>query len=335
MNIFRLATLLKLEKPDVVQTWMYHADLIGGVISRLVGIRNIFWGVRHSLLDKESTKRKTIFIAYLCAYLSKSVPKKIICCANKALESHVEIGYERSKMKTIRNGYDLTKFFPDLSKRKFIRAALEIDESTLLIGSVGRFDKNKDHKNLLLALELLGNRGIPFLCVLVGADMSSDNPELNELIGALKLENKVQLLGQRDDIPWIMNAFDNRPVWFRLLWQASNILRIAISALPHKLRYFVSQLIAGLIYWPLARFASTCEKFGASENFIDNFPLSSYRSLSFYTMRTDALDRFGTRLEQRFTKSQIKNMMESSGLEDVVFSNESIYWLAVGYKESE
>jgi len=134
---------------------------------------------------------------------------------------------------------------------------------------------------------------------------------------------------------YLYYAFDNRPVWFRLLWQASNILRIAISALPHKLRYFVSQLIAGLIYWPLARLASTCEKFGASENFIDNFPLSSYRSLSFYTMRTDALDRFGTRLEQRFTKSQIKNMMESSGLEGVVFSNESIYWLAVGYKEIE
>ena len=110
---------------------------------------------------------------------------------------------------------------------------------------------------------------------------------------------------------------------------------IGISALPHKLRYFVSQIIAGLIYWPLARLAVVCEKFGASENFIDSFPLSNYRSLSFYTMRTDALDRFGTRLEQRFTKSQIKNMMESSGLEDVAFSNESIYWLAVGYKESE
>jgi 2-polyprenyl-3-methyl-5-hydroxy-6-metoxy-1,4-benzoquinol methylase len=134
---------------------------------------------------------------------------------------------------------------------------------------------------------------------------------------------------------YLYYAFDNRPVWFRLLWQASNILRIGISALPHKLRYFVSQIIASLIYWPLARLAVVCEKFGASENFIDSFPLSNYRSLSFYTMRTDALDRFGTRLEQRFTKSQIKNMMESSGLEDVAFSNESIYWLAVGYKEAE
>jgi len=77
------------------------------------------------------------------------------------------------------------------------------------------------------------------------------------------------------------------------------------------------------------------KKIGASETFIDNFPLSSYRDLSFYTMRTDALDRFGTRLEQRFTKSQIKEMMEDAGLEGVVFSDESIYWLAVGYKESK
>ena len=134
---------------------------------------------------------------------------------------------------------------------------------------------------------------------------------------------------------YLYYALDNRPAWFRLLWRTSNILRVVISALPHKLRYFVSQIIASLIYWPLARLASVCEKIGASESFIDNFPLSSYRVLSFYTMRTDALDRFGTPLEKRFTKSQIKNMMEASGLEGVVFSNEPIYWLAVGYKEAE
>ena len=132
---------------------------------------------------------------------------------------------------------------------------------------------------------------------------------------------------------YLYYAFDDRPAWFRLIWKASNILRIVISRLPHNLRYFSSQIIAGLIYWPLARLASIFEKFGASENFIDSFPLSSYRSLSFYTMRTDALDRFGTRLEQRFTKSEIKNMMEASDLERIVFSKESIYWLALGYKK--
>ena len=132
---------------------------------------------------------------------------------------------------------------------------------------------------------------------------------------------------------YLYYAFDNRPAWFRLLWKASEILRAIISKLPHGLRYFFSQIIAGLIYWPLARLAYVFEKIGINETFIDNFPLSSYRKLSFYTMRTDALDRFGTRLEQRFTKSQIKNMMEASGLEHIIFSDKKIYWLALGYKK--
>lgn len=132
---------------------------------------------------------------------------------------------------------------------------------------------------------------------------------------------------------YLYYAFDNRPAWFRLLWKASEILRAIISKLPHGLRYFFSQIIACLIYWPLARLAYVFEKIGINETFIDNFPLSSYRKLSFYTMRTDALDRFGTRLEQRFTKSQIKNMMEASGLEHIIFSDKKIYWLALGYKK--
>ena len=111
--------------------------------------------------------------------------------------------------------------------------------------------------------------------------------------------------------------------------------RIGISALPHKLRYLVSQIIAGFTYRPMARLAVVCEKFGTSELFIDNFPFSGIRSLCFYTMRIDAPDRFHARLEQRFSKPQIKNMMESSRLEDVMYSNESIYLLAAAYKEFE
>lgn len=105
---------------------------------------------------------------------------------------------------------------------------------------------------------------------------------------------------------YLYYAFDNRPFWFRFLWNISNILRIAISTLPHKLRYIASQVIAGLAYWPLARIARIFENIGARNHFIDNFPLSSYRHLSFYTMRTDALDRFGTRLEQRLQKRKFK-----------------------------
>ena len=127
---------------------------------------------------------------------------------------------------------------------------------------------------------------------------------------------------------YLYYAFDNRPLWFRLLWQVSDFIRSAISKMPHGLRYFSSQIIAGLIYWPLARCAKLVEGLGIN---VSNFPLSFYRNTGFYVMRTDALDRFGTRLEQRFTKIEIKQMMESAGLEKIVFSDESPYWCAMGY----
>jgi ubiquinone/menaquinone biosynthesis C-methylase UbiE len=126
---------------------------------------------------------------------------------------------------------------------------------------------------------------------------------------------------------YLYYAFDNRPVWFRMLWQVSEWGRKIISRMPHGLRYIISQVIAGIIYWPLARIAKLAEALGVN---VSNFPLSAYRNWGFYVMRTDALDRFGTSLEQRFTKTEIKEMMESSGLENVCFS-EDVFWCAMGY----
>ena len=111
LRLFKLAYLLRINQPASVQTWMYHSDLIGGLIARIVGIRNIYWGIRHSELNEETTKPATILVARLCAYLSKKVPRKILCCANQCLNSHASMGYDKSKMITIPNGYDLTKFF--------------------------------------------------------------------------------------------------------------------------------------------------------------------------------------------------------------------------------
>jgi hypothetical protein len=128
---------------------------------------------------------------------------------------------------------------------------------------------------------------------------------------------------------YLYYAFDNRPLWFRAIWRLSNFLRLAVSRLPHGLRYFSSQILAFLIYLPLAKLSWAVEKTGVN---VSNFPLSAYRNLSFYTMRTDALDRFGTRLEQRFTLQKIKAMMEQAGLERVEFSTREPFWCAVGYR---
>ena len=130
---------------------------------------------------------------------------------------------------------------------------------------------------------------------------------------------------------YIYYAFDNRPAWFRVLWRASDFLRKLISRSPYPLRYVLSQVIAALIYYPFARFSLLLEVVGLN---VEAFPLSAYRRRSFYTMRTDALDRFGTRLEKRFTAVQIQEMMEDSDLERIVFSDTAPYWCAVGYKKN-
>ncbi len=129
---------------------------------------------------------------------------------------------------------------------------------------------------------------------------------------------------------YIYYNFDNRPPWFRVLWLISEALRFVVSRLPNSLRFGVSQLIAGVIYLPLSRLAKILEILGVRPSIIDVIPLASYRNTSFYTMRTDSLDRFGTRLERRFTKAQIFNMMQQAGLKDIQFSKSEPFWCAVG-----
>ncbi len=127
---------------------------------------------------------------------------------------------------------------------------------------------------------------------------------------------------------YLYYRFDNRPAWFRAIWMISDQFRKIVSRLPNGLRYFASQVLAAIVYYPLAKTAKILEKFGMR---VGSFPLSQYRNSSFYVMRTDALDRFGTRLEKRFTMSEIAKMMIESGLKDIRFGDE-IFWTAVGTK---
>ena len=128
---------------------------------------------------------------------------------------------------------------------------------------------------------------------------------------------------------YLYYSFDNRPFWFKMLHKVSEIGRFLISKLHFKFRLFFSQIIAILIYFPLSQFSLLFEKLGFN---VDAFPLSAYRTRSFYSMRTDALDRFGTRLEQRFSRVQIKEMMESAGLTNIKFRHGAPYWCASGIK---
>lgn len=131
---------------------------------------------------------------------------------------------------------------------------------------------------------------------------------------------------------YLYYAFDNRPKWFRFVWIISEIGRSAISKMPYSLRYWFSQFIAFSIYFPLARVAFLLENMGLK---VDSFPLSYYRNRDFYVMRNDALDRFGTALEKRFSRKEIQEMMWTAGLEEIRFGDKAPYWCAIGIKKEE
>ena len=131
---------------------------------------------------------------------------------------------------------------------------------------------------------------------------------------------------------YLYYALDNRPAWYRALWRMSNVGRLVMSRLPHPLRFVLSQIIAALVYWPLARTATLMSRLGRSPR---TLPLAYYADKSFYVMRTDAYDRFCTRLEKRFTRAQIEAMLKRAGFVDIRFSDREPFWCAVGLKQRQ
>jgi ubiquinone/menaquinone biosynthesis C-methylase UbiE len=188
---------------------------------------------------------------------------------------------------------------------------------------------------------LASNNNCTFLCCSVGdmPGITNESLDFGYSLGVLhhipdtqdglraciaKLKPKAPFL------VYLYYRFDNRPVWFKFVWQSSDFVRQIVSRLPYAARYVVSQIIAFTIYWPLARLARLFELAGFG---VASFPLSYYRTKTFYIMRTDALDRFGTRLEQRFTREEISTMMTHVGLTDIKFSTTTPFWCAVGIKK--
>ncbi|WLP95225.1 glycosyltransferase [Psychrobacter sp. M13] len=203
-----LKKIIKNEKPDVVQTWMSHADLIGGLVSKLSGHKNIVWNIRHSNLTFRASNIKTNAVVMTCMAVSKIIPKKIICCSEKTYKDYGGHGYPKSKMTVISNGYDFEKFNTDIESRNKIRKELNIADDTNLLGMVARYDPNKNHQGLLRALKLVKDHNSNFQTILVGRDLNNNNENIKSLIKNLELEDHIILLDQRSDIPSIMNALD-------------------------------------------------------------------------------------------------------------------------------
>ena len=179
---FSLKKLLKKIKPDVVQTWMYHSDLIGGLAAKNVGINNIIWGIRNTALDSNSGISKKA-IRKACALLSYKIPKKIICVASKAKTVHENIGYCEEKMLVIPNGFDINRFNVDNELRYRYRDELKIQRDKLVIGNIGRFTPAKNQVNFIKACLLLLEKGYDFDIIMAGRNISLNNFEIKKLIG--------------------------------------------------------------------------------------------------------------------------------------------------------
>lgn len=207
-GIFRLKQKITVFNPDIVQTWMYHADFLGGIAAKLAGSYPVVWNIRHTITDKGSLKTSTYLIASANALLSRSLPTKIICNANAGKQTHVAMGFDESKILVIENGFDLSRFMPDKTSREDVRNELGLPGDGYLIGMAARYNPQKDHVNFIRAASLLRQKRQDVDFLLWGNNVDDSNPELAELIHSLNLQNHVLVLGLRMDGQRLFSALD-------------------------------------------------------------------------------------------------------------------------------
>ncbi len=203
-----LINLIRFLKPDIVQTWLVHADFIGSIAARIAGIKNILWNVRYSNIEIGKAKITTILIIRILSMLSYLLPKTIIVVSKRAQKIYETIGYNKKLLKFIPNGYDLSILKIKKNKKLNFQQKFKIRKKVPILGNVARYDPQKDHLNLLKALSIIKLRNINFICVLIGTNMNLKNLSLLSDIKKLKLNDHVKLLGQNENISNVMNAID-------------------------------------------------------------------------------------------------------------------------------
>lgn len=196
-------------KPDVVQCWMYHANFLGGLVARLAGVKNVYWGLHNADMDTAGTSRSMHMCNKACALMSSFSPKAVVHSSEVGAAIHIRQGYSKKNMEVIPGGYDLSKYKPQPQQRVTFRSELGLTDSIPVIGMIARFDPQKDHENLIFAIKRLQEKiESDFRVLLIGPSMNNDNKELMSLINTANISSKVILLGPRRDIPSLANVLD-------------------------------------------------------------------------------------------------------------------------------
>lgn len=206
--LLKLVSILKRDKPDLIQTWMYHANLIGGLAAKMADNIPVIWGIHQSNLEPAVNKRMTLWTAKVSAKLSSRIPTKIVCCSKASKVVHNAYGYVEHKLYVIPNGFDLTFFKPDRGCRDSVRSELGIDNNSIIIGNVARFDPLKDHKNLINAASIVHKQYPKVHFLLCGEGINESNKLLLENIRNKDVEGVFHLLGRRNDVPRLTASFD-------------------------------------------------------------------------------------------------------------------------------
>lgn len=188
---------------DVIQSWMYHSNLIGYMVAKLLK-KKIVWGIHHSNLNKIENKTTTILVAKFSALLSKRVDQ-IISCGNNVRKIHINIGYSKENHQVVVNGFDVSKFKITEKKKYFLDNFGPTDDKKIII-HVGRWDPLKDYDNLLQAVSILKKRRSDFILFMVGTNLDNNNEALIEKLQQLDVKDEVRLLGRRMDISELMGA---------------------------------------------------------------------------------------------------------------------------------
>ena len=203
-----LAAELRRRRPDLVQTWLYAGDLLGGLAARAAGVPAVAWNVRQSALDPDRSPRRHRAMARACARLSGRVPDVVVAASRSAAEAHRVLGYDADRLQVLYNGFDLDRFRPDAAARKAVRDELRIRPGAPVVALVGRLDPYKEHRDFLAAMAVVRRSVRDLHVLLAGEGVTADDARLGWWMREAGLEGAVHLLGPRDDLPRLLAATD-------------------------------------------------------------------------------------------------------------------------------